>query len=110
MKFLDRAKSAGIKVHCKNAITHAIFFVSIFGAYAYAFYMGKVWIEKEILNTRYNRFYSPGDILSCFNGIVFGMFALGMASPNIKAVVEGLQAGKMAFDVIDRVSPIPEDC
>jgi len=30
------------------------------------------------------------------------MFALGMSSPNIKAIAEGKAAGKSAFEVIDR--------
>jgi Ni,Fe-hydrogenase maturation factor len=33
---------------------------------------------------------------------VFGVFSLGMATPNIKAITEGKVAGKMAFDIIDR--------
>jgi hypothetical protein len=44
--------------------------------------------------------------MSCFFGIIFGMFSLGMATPNIKAVVEGRAAGKMAYDIIDRVPTI----
>lgn len=40
--------------------------------------------------------------MSCFFGVVFGVFALGMASPNIKAVVEGQVAGKLAYDIINR--------
>mmetsp|Transcript_8767 Transcript_8767/g.6511 ORF Transcript_8767/g.6511 Transcript_8767/m.6511 type:complete len:126 (+) Transcript_8767:984-1361(+) len=30
------------------------------------------------------------------------MFCLGMAAPNIKGIGEGLVAGKMVFDIIDR--------
>jgi ABC-type bacteriocin/lantibiotic exporter with double-glycine peptidase domain len=37
------------------------------------------------------------------------MFALGMATPNIKAVSEGQAAGKMAFDIIDRKPKIDQD-
>jgi hypothetical protein len=33
---------------------------------------------------------------------VFGVFSLGMATPNIKAITEGKVAGKIAYDVIDR--------
>jgi ABC-type multidrug transport system fused ATPase/permease subunit len=47
--------------------------------------------------------------LSCFFGVVFGMFSLGMATPNMKAVSEGMAAGKMAFDVIDRKPAIDQD-
>jgi hypothetical protein len=37
------------------------------------------------------------------------MFSLGMAGPNYKAIIEGLTAGKMIFDIIDRKSSIVED-
>lgn len=44
--------------------------------------------------------------MSCFFGIIFGVFSLGLTAPNIKAVTEGRAAGKMAFDIIDRVPTI----
>lgn len=50
--------------------------------------------------------YTAGDIISCFFGVVFGIFALGMAGPNFKALAEGQAAGKMAYDIIDRVPVI----
>lgn len=34
------------------------------------------------------------------------MFALGLGSPNIKAIAEGRAAGKSAFEVIDRQTAI----
>lgn len=101
-KYLDRAKKAGIKTHCKGAAVVAFMFASIFGSYAYAFYMGSVWIENKIYNHTYKREYRAGEVLSCFYGVVFGMFSLGTAAPNIKAVIEGRAAGKMAFDIIER--------
>ena len=45
--------------------------------------------------------------MSCFLGIVYGMFSLGLAASNIQALTEGRVAGKMAFDVIDRIPAIP---
>jgi len=75
---------------------------SMFGTYAYSFFMGSIWIYYGIHNNTYNREYSAGDILSCFFGVVFGMFSVGMAAPNIKSVGEGLAAGKMVYDIIDR--------
>lgn len=78
----------------------------MFGTYAYAFYIGSIWIEKEIWNHTYNRPYMAGDILGCFFGIVFGTFSIGIASQNLKSVAEGKVAGKMVFDIIDRVPSI----
>lgn len=40
--------------------------------------------------------------MSCFLGIVYGMFALGLATPNFKAITEGKIAGKLAYEIIDR--------
>ena len=51
--------------------------------------MGSVWIYHRIYNQTYDRIYTAGDVLSVFFGIVFGMFSMGMATPNIKAVSEG---------------------
>lgn len=101
-KYLDRARKAGIKTHCRGAFTMALFFASIFGTYAYAFYMGSVWIYNDIYNDTFERTYTAGDILSCFFGVIFGMFSVGLATPNIKAVNDGKVAGKLAFEIIDR--------
>lgn len=108
-KYLNRARVAGIKTHCRGAFTMALFFASIFGTYAYAFYMGSVWIYNDFWNDTFERYYSAGDILSCFFGVIFGMFSVGLAAPNIKAVAEGRVAGKFTFDIIDRVPQIDQD-
>jgi len=101
-KYLHRARTAGIKTHCRGSMSMAMFFASIFGTYAYSFYIGSVFIYRGVNNTTYNRIYSAGDILACFFGVIFGMMSLGLAGPNIKAVTEGRVAGKLAFDIIDR--------
>lgn len=101
-KYLDIARSAGVKTHVKASLIIAFFFANMLCLYAYSFYMGSVWIEKGFINNTYGRIYSAGDVLSCFFGIVFGMMSIGMATPNLKAVAEGRVAGKMAFDIIDK--------
>jgi ATP-binding cassette subfamily B (MDR/TAP) protein 1 len=101
-KYLSRARTVGIKTHCKVSFAMAISFASIFGTYAYAFYMGSVWIHDEFENKTFNRKYSSGDILTCFFGTIFGLMSIGLATPNIKAVTEGKVAAKMAFDIIER--------
>ena len=71
-------------------------------AYAYAFFMGGLWIYKGYWNHAFDREYEAGDILTCFFGVLFGMFSLGMSAPNIKAVAAGMAAGRMVYDIIDR--------
>ncbi len=101
-KYLERARVAGVKTHCQGAFVTSLFFALIFGTYAYSFYFGSIWIYYDILNNLYSRNYTAGDIISCFYGVSFGMYALGHAIPNMRAVAEGRVAGKMAFDIIDR--------
>ena len=79
-----------------------VMFFVIIGGYAYALYIGSLFIRNSVRNTIFNRVYTPGDILSCFYGVMFGMFSLGMGAPNMKAISEGRVAGKATFDVIDR--------
>lgn len=89
-------------MHCRGAASMALFFASIFATYAYSFYMGSIWIYNDIYNQTFGHIYTAGDVLSCFFGVIFGMFSVGLATPNIKAVTEGRVAGKLAFDIIDR--------
>jgi ABC-type multidrug transport system fused ATPase/permease subunit len=49
-KYLNRARDAGIRTHCRGSVAMALFFASIFGTYAYAFYLGSVWIYKGYPN------------------------------------------------------------
>jgi len=93
----------------KGGFALSLMFFTLFGAYAYAFYVGSWWVQKEFWNNTYGRPYTSGDVITCFFGILFGMFSIGMAAPNIQAVAEGRAAGKMAFDVIDRQPSILMD-
>lgn len=81
----------------------------MFGYYAYAYYVGTILVTKPVENSKYEQPYNGGDIMSCFSGVVFGAFSLGMAIPNIKAITEGRVAGRMAYDIIDRKSTIELD-
>ena len=108
-KYLGRARQSGIKTHCRSAFAMAFFFFNMFAYYAYAFYTGSWLITEQVVNTRSGTPYNSGDILSCFFGVIFGVFALGQAAPNIKAVTEGKIAGKMAYELIERVPQIKLD-
>jgi len=79
---------------------------SMFATYAYSFFMGSIWIYHGLENHTTGEIYTAGDILIVFFGVLFGMFCIGMAAPNIKSISEGLVAGKMVYDIIDRVPSI----
>jgi len=108
-RYLNKARTTGIKTHFKTALTVGGFFLSMFGYYAYAFYTGTILITNPKENTNTGEYYNGGNIMTCFFGVVFGVFSLGMAFPNLKAVTEGRVAGKMAYDIIDRVPTIKLD-
>jgi ATP-binding cassette, subfamily B (MDR/TAP), member 1 len=78
----------------------------IYNSYAWAFYIGSVFIQKLVWNNSQNRIYSGGDILACFFGIIIGLFSLSACSNHVKAVIEGRVAAKFAFEVIERVPGI----
>lgn len=85
-----------------GAIAIGIFFLAIYTYYAYSFFIGSLLITNEKENSMSGKTYTAGDVISCFLGVVYGMFALGLATPNIKAIIEGQVAGKMAYDIILR--------
>jgi hypothetical protein len=62
------------------------FFFVMYLFHAYANYIGNLFIASGRINPRTGDVYNPGEILSCFLGTMFGIFALGMASPNMKAL------------------------
>lgn len=78
----------------------------IFLSYCFAFYIGHIFIVEQVRDSSGQDPYTSGDVLACFFGIIFGFFSLGMAAPNIKAVSEGQVAGKLAYDIIDRVPAV----
>lgn len=40
---------------------------------------------------------------------MYGVFSLGTAAPNFKAIAEGRVAGKLAFDIMEREPAIKID-
>lgn len=106
---MDRARRVGIKTHIFGALAVGGFYCSLYGYYSYSFYVGSYLVTKQVTNTNSGVIYSSGDILACFLGIVYGVFSLGIAAPNFKAIAEGRVAGKKAFDVIERTPTIPLD-
>jgi ATP-binding cassette subfamily B (MDR/TAP) protein 1 len=103
---LETAKEAGKKQKTQGAIGIAIMFFAIYCCYSYAFYVGSHFVEGGVYNGGRGRPYTFGDVISCFFGILFGLFSFANASNHMKGIVEARVAGKFAFDIIDKVTPI----
>jgi len=101
-KYLSLSREVNIKnfifVGCSIG---GLMFV-IYNSYAWSFYIGSVFVENNVENQQHNRPYTGGDTLSCFFGVIIGLFSLSACSNHFKAVVEGRVAAKLAFEVIDR--------
>lgn len=104
--FLSRVTEAGKSTGASVGLSQGFFFMCIYFCYAYAFAMGGIWVDEKFWNHAEDRTYLAGDCLAVFFGILFGLFSLGGAGPNITAVNVAKAAGKAAFDVIDRVPAI----
>ena len=108
-KYLLKAKKTGIKTHFFGALAIGGFFLCLYGYYSYSFFVGSFLVTSQIENVNDGKTYSSGDIMACFLGVVYGVFSLGLATPNMKALTEGRIAGKTAFDIIDRQPKIKID-
>jgi len=108
-KYLNRAKKTGIKTHLMGALAIGGFFLSLYGYYSYSFYVGSFMVTKQVTNVNSGVAYTSGDIMACFLGVIYGIFSLGLATPNFKALSEGQVAGKYAYDIIERKPAIELD-
>jgi ABC-type multidrug transport system fused ATPase/permease subunit len=50
--------------------------------------------------------YTFGDVLSTFYCIISGLMGVAMSGNHLRGIAEAQQAGKKAFDIIDRVPSI----
>lgn len=109
-KFLSRVQQQGGKADIFTGCSLGFFLFAIYSAYAYAFLMGGIWVNEGYWNHANDRPYQAGDSIAVFFGVLFGLFALSSAGPSFNAVSEGKAAGKLAFEVIDRIPAINQDC
>jgi len=108
-QYLLKAKTASNKNHFFNACALAALFIFIYLAYAYSFYMGSVYVEKQFWNHGRDRPYSGGDAIGVFFAMIIGLFSISMVNNQFKATVEAKVAAKLIFEVIKRTPPIELD-
>ena len=80
------SRQTGIKSFFKSGIAIGGFFFAMFSYFAYSFYFGTYLIINDFINSNTGEEYTSGDVLTCFFGVVFGIFILGMSTPNLRAI------------------------
>ena len=105
-KFLADSKARNIKSSTKTVIALSLFIMTIYLSYAYAFYIGSVFVERRVHNDVFDRQYMGGDSIAIFFAVITGLFQLTLLSNQYKGIVEGRVAAKFVFEVIDRVPSI----
>ena len=98
---LDESKREGLKSALRAGSGIGVFWVAMFLAYGIGFYVGGLAIRNNWHDTHGN-IYTAGQILTVFFSVIFGMFSLGMAAPNLRAMGEGIAAGTLIFSIIER--------
>ena len=78
------------------------FFSIIIGFSCFSWAIGFVHIKYELWNPRYDRLTSVGDVVTCYQAMMFGMFTVLALQSIFPAVVRALVLGKEVIDLIDR--------
>lgn len=106
-KLLQKSRVEGTINNVKAAFGFGFFSLIIFGCYTYGLGLGGVFCHERISKDGDSGvYYAAGDVIATFFGVIFGIFSLGMAAPNMKSVNEGRQALANVLKVIRRVPPI----
>lgn len=101
-RFLTNAKKVGSASSIGQGVGQGFFIFTVYCGYAYAFYIGALWVDKNMYNHAMGRHYTAGDSISIFFGVIFGMFSIVGSTSQLGAIIAGKAAARMAFDVIDR--------
>lgn len=102
--------SFGKKNACKMAVGLAFFMFVLFILYSLAVYIGALFVIEEYdTNGLFGGVYNGASVLTCFFGVIFGLFSLGMAMPNFALIMQAKAAGSLMFDVIEREPAINYD-
>jgi len=103
-KYLERTREAGKKIAFKTAIGQSLLMGVFFAFYAYAFYFG-AWLLDSGKEAQ-SKEYSGGVVVTIMFSVIIGIFYLGGVGPHLKAISEAQVAGRLAFNVIDRVPKV----
>jgi len=75
---------------------------SIFGFYAYSFYIGSFFVQNKTYNAKTGKAYDQKDVLSVLIALITGFVGLIAALPNVQSLVAAKTLGALIFKVIER--------
>ena len=87
------------------------FIAVMIGFSCFSWTVGYFFIKYQIINPRYDRDTSVGDIVTCYQALIFGMFTVMTIQSLYPAMIRALTVGKEVLDVIAREPAIisPKD-
>ena len=98
---LEESRNEGIKSALRAGSGIGVFWFTIFLAYGVGFYLGGIAIKNGWQDTHGNE-YNAGQILTVFFSVIFGMFSFAFAAPSLRSIGEGIAAGTLIFQLIER--------
>jgi ATP-binding cassette subfamily B (MDR/TAP) protein 1 len=99
---IEEVQIGGEKKAKSNGLFSGLFLFIMFSAYALAFWFGAQLISWQVINSRTNRPYTGGDVLSTFFSLLFGAFSLAPMSHCLPYFPQGRESGTRILNVIDR--------
>jgi len=106
---MEENRKAVTKFGIFSGVSMGIMFLGVFCMYALGFFVGSIFIDKEVMNPVTDRPYSGGDVLTIFFAIAGAGFMFSQAGPTIKAFAMAKAAGAKAWKIIERKSHINID-
>lgn len=74
----------------------------VFGFFLYAFFVGSIFIEQNVLNPNTGKLYTIQEIVSVGQAILMAMIQLTNIVPNLRQTVKALVVGRKVFDILER--------
>lgn len=84
--YLVKSRTVALKEGVKASVMLGFLFLAIYGSYAYAFYIGSIWVGNPNYNENVGRNYTPGDVVVAFFTVLIGFFALAGVGENFKII------------------------
>jgi ATP-binding cassette subfamily B (MDR/TAP) protein 1 len=99
---VDEATRSGIKTEVTGGAGLGFMNFSFYGAYALGLWYGAVQVADGNI--------TPGEVLTVFFAVLFGIFGMGTAAPSFIALGKARAAAAVVYGIIERVPTIdPED-